>query len=216
MEAMNRDLGGFREPRNVSAKFSGDAQAHPINNFDIRRTVISWFSNHLNRAEPWEEFADTAQFSIPKSAQEVTNRIQWNVERFRSNYGILFAVILVGCVMSSLTLMVTIAAVWAMCAALKVHVDDEAVSVLGRKLMLTKNHRQIVAMLVAFSLLYAADIWSAITWSLGVTAAICTIHASVCAELDCPIKYFSSKRPRDLEEGDSTISWSQLDDSSFY
>lgn len=216
MEAMNRDLGGFREPRNVSPKFSGDAQAPPINNFDIRRTVISWFSNHLNRAEPLESFADTAQFAIPKSAQEVTHRIQWNMERFRRNYGILFVIIMVGCIMSSMTLMVTVAAVGAVCAVLRVQHDEETVAVLGSKLMLSKNHRQIVAMLVAFSLLYAADIWSAITWSLGVTAAICTIHASVCAELDCPKKYFSSKGPHDLDEGDSTISWSQLDDSSFY
>lgn len=215
MEAMNRELGDVTEPWNVSPKFCSDAQAPPImDDFDIRRTIVSWLRKHLNRAEPWEKFADTAQFSIPKSAQEVTNRIQWNVERFRSNYGILFAVILGGCVMSSMVLMVSVAAVGAVCAALRVHHDDEIVSMLGTRLMLTKNHRQVVAGLVAFALLYAADVWSAITWSLGVIAAVSIIHASLYEEFDYPNK--SSKRPEDLEEGDSRISWSQLNDSSFY
>lgn len=177
---------------------------------DFRRNVVSWFTKQLNHAEPWDVFADTTQFSIPKSAQEVTHRIQWNMERFRRNYGILFAVIMVGCIMSSMTLMVTVAAVGAVCAVLRVQHDEETVAVLGSKLMLSKNHRQVLAALVAFTLLYASDIWSTITWSLGVIAAVSSAHASLYGQLDY------RKRPDDLEELHSFTQWSPLTDISFY
>nr|XP_054933353.1 prenylated Rab acceptor protein 1-like [Dermacentor andersoni] len=215
---MNREQSDIGECLNSSPNFSGDAPATsraptpPLlqkrlssppkkEDFDLRRTVVSWSSERINHAQPWKDFADTAKFSIPKSAQEVADRIQSNVGRFHSNYGVLFVAILAGYVMSSVELVVSVAVVATVCVALKLHQDDESAAVWGTKLVLTKNHRLIVAAFVAVPLLYAADIWSAVLWSIGAIVAIGTVHATLYTGPGSPNKF--AKRVPDIpEEGD--------------
>lgn len=213
---MHREQGDIGESLNSSPKSSGNAPAttraptpapprkrlSPApreENFDVRRAVVSWSSEQLNRAEPWTCFADTAKFSIPKSVQEVSNRVQSNADRFRGNYGVLFVVILACRVTSSVELVASMAAVAAVCAALKLHRNDETAAVLGTRLTLGKNQRIAAAALVAFPLLYAADLWSAVTWSVGVIVVIGTLHATFYTGLGASSK-FAQKLP-DIPEG---------------
>lgn len=210
---MNHEQAEVGESLNARPKSSGDAPANirvrpPTSPFstpeqddiDVRRAIVSWTIEQLDRAQPWEQFADTTKFSIPKSAQEVTNRMQWNVERFRSNYGVLFVVILAGFVMSSMALVVSVTAVAAVCAAFKLHQDEEVAAVWGTGLMLSMNHRLVVAALVALPLLQAADIWYAIMWSIASIVAIGAVHATLYA--GSPNKPFAEKLPGTPAEGD--------------
>ncbi|XP_065289774.1 prenylated Rab acceptor protein 1-like [Dermacentor albipictus] len=215
---MNGEEGDIGECLNSSPNFSGDAPATsrartlPLpqkrlssspktEDFDLRRAVVSWSSDQINHAQPWKDFADTAKFSVPKSAQEVADRIQSNVGRFQSNYGVLFVAILVGYIMSSVELVVSVAVVATVCAALKLHQDDESAAVWGTKLVLSKNHRLIAATFVAVPLLHAADIWSAFLWSIGAIVAIGTVHATLYTGLGSTNKF--AKRVPDIpEEGD--------------
>lgn len=146
--------------------------------FDIQRSIASWFREQYNQALPWDQFADAAKLSMPKSAQEFSDRMSSNVRLFLRNYGILFVTILAGYVMTSAVLVVSFAVVVAVCAALKLHQNDESVAVLGTTLTMNKNHRLTVAASVAVLFLIAADIRSAIVWSAGTTLAIGTIHAT--------------------------------------
>ncbi|KAH7962690.1 prenylated Rab acceptor protein 1 [Rhipicephalus sanguineus] len=139
---------------------------------DFQRAVMAWSSEQLNRAQPWKHFADTAKFSMPKSAQEMTNRIRSNADHFRTNYGIIFVVILVIYVMSSVQHLVSVAAVVAVGAALKLHQDDDSAAVWGTRLMIGKNQRLAGVSFVALLLLYTACFWSAIVWSVGLVVAI--------------------------------------------
>ncbi|XP_075535296.1 prenylated Rab acceptor protein 1-like [Dermacentor variabilis] len=215
---MNREQGDIGECLNSSSYSSGDAPATsraptlPLpqkrlssspkqEDFDLRRAVVSWSSDQINRAQPWKDFADTAKFSIPKSAQEIADRVQSNVGRFHRNYGVLFIVILAGYVMSSVELVVSVAVVAAVGAALKLHQDDESAAVWGTKLVLSKNHRLVAAALVAVPLLYVADIWSAVLWSIGAIVAIGVVHATLYTCPGSPNK-FTRKLPDTFEEGD--------------
>ncbi|XP_065289775.1 prenylated Rab acceptor protein 1-like [Dermacentor albipictus] len=166
--------------------------------FDIRRGVVSWFSEQIKRTQPWKHFADTAKFSIPKSAQEVANRILSNVDGFRSNYGVTFVAILASYVMSNVVSVTVVAAV---CAALKLHQDVESGAVWGTKLVLSKNHRLIAATLVVVPLLYVAEIWSAVLWSIGSSLAIVTVRATLYTGHGSTNK-FARKLPDTSEEGD--------------
>ncbi|KAH7966407.1 hypothetical protein HPB49_016091 [Dermacentor silvarum] len=193
---MDREQGDIGESLNSRPKSSGDAPAtsreptpalprkRPCSSakeedFDVRRAIVSWSNEQLNRAQPWKHFVDTARFSVPKSAQDVAKRIQSNVDRFRINYGILFVVILTGYIMSSLELAASFAVVAAVCAALKLHHNDETAAVWGTRLVLSKNHRLIAVAFVALVLLYAADFWSAVMWSVRAIVAIGTVHATL-------------------------------------
>ncbi|KAH7966260.1 hypothetical protein HPB49_014878 [Dermacentor silvarum] len=216
---MNCEQGDIGESLNSSPNSSGNAPATsraptpPLpqkclfssspkkEDFDLRHAIVTWSSKQINRAQPWKHFADTAKFSIPRSAQEVADRIQWNVGRFSSNYGVLFVVILAGYVMSSVELVVSVVAVAAVCAAFKLHQDDESAALWGTRLMLSKNHRLVAAALVALPLLHAADIWSAVLWSVSAILAIGTVHATLYTGLGSPNK-FARKLPDTSEEGD--------------
>ncbi|KAH7966409.1 hypothetical protein HPB49_016093 [Dermacentor silvarum] len=215
---MDREQGDIGESLNTRPKSSDDAPATSRaptpalprkrlcsstkgEDFDVRRAIVSWSNEQLNRAQPWNHFVDTARFSVPKSAQDVAKRIQSNVDHFCINYSILFVVILAGYVMSSLELLASFAVVAAVCAALKLHHDDETAAVWGTRLVLTKNHRLIAAAFVALVLLYAADFWSAVTWSVGAIVAIGTIHATLYTGPGSS-KKFARKLPDIPEEGD--------------
>ncbi|XP_065299544.1 prenylated Rab acceptor protein 1-like [Dermacentor albipictus] len=215
---MDREQGDIGESLNYRPKSSGDASATsrpptPVvrkrmpssakeEDLDVRRAILSWFSEQLNRAQPWELFVDTAKYSIPWSVQEVVKRIQTNVDRFRSNYGILFVVILTGYVMSSLELVGAIAMVAAVCVALKLHEDDETAAVWGTRLVLSKNQRLAAAALAALVPLYAADFWSAVMWSAGAIVATGMVHATLYTGLDSS-KKVGNKLPDIPEEGDN-------------
>ncbi|KAH7966756.1 hypothetical protein HPB49_019219 [Dermacentor silvarum] len=212
---MNCEQGDIGESLNSSPNTSGDAPAPtpPLpqkrlslsppkkEDFDLWRAIVTWSSEQINRAQPWKHFADFAKFSIPRSAQEVADRIQSNVGRFSSNYGVLFVVILAGYVMSSVELVVSVVIVAAVCAAFKLHLDDETAALWGTRLMLSKNHRLVAAALVALPLLHAADIWSAVLWSVGAILAIGAVHATLYTGLGSPNK-FAAKLPDTSGEGD--------------
>ncbi|KAL1441452.1 hypothetical protein MTO96_001089 [Rhipicephalus appendiculatus] len=140
--------------------------------------------------------------SIPKSAEEMTRRIENNADLFRTNYGIIFVVILAGCIVSSMTQVVSIVAVGAVCAALSLHEDVETASLWGKRLPMTKNQRLGAAALLALPLLCAADIFSTVLWSLGTIMVIATTHASVHAGLGAPIKSLHKNVPENPEKGE--------------
>nr|XP_050049686.1 prenylated Rab acceptor protein 1-like [Dermacentor andersoni] len=196
---MNREQDEVQESLNPNPMSSADAPATfrvkarrrlsstPIQEvFDFHRTAVSWFSEQLDREQPWKDFADTTKFSIPKSAQEVTNRIRSNVDRFRCNYVTIFFGILACCDMSIVALVASIVAVGAVCAVFKLHHRGETAVVWGTRLALTKSHRMIAATLVAMPLLYAADIMSAVVCSFGAIAVIVMVHATLYAKLGSP------------------------------
>lgn len=170
--------------------------------FDVRRAISSWSSEQLDRLQPWEYFADTSLISIPKSAEEMTRRIENNADLFRTNYGMIFVVILAGCVVSSMAQVMSIVAVGAVCAALSLHEDVETAFLWGRRLPMTKNQRLLAAALVALPLLCAADFFSTVFWSLGAIMVIATTHAAVHAGLGSPIKSLHKNVPENTEKGD--------------
>ncbi|KAH7938076.1 hypothetical protein HPB49_019646 [Dermacentor silvarum] len=163
---------------------------------------MTWFSQQLSQAQPWQHFADAAKFSVPKAAQVVADRIRLNVGHFRCNYGVIFLVILVCCVMSSLELVGSVVLVAGVCVALKLNEDVETVAVWGTRLELDKNQRLAAAALVALPLLCAADIWSAVVWSAGATVVIGAAHATLHAGPCSPGKFVKTL-PDIPEEGDN-------------
>ncbi|KAH7979024.1 hypothetical protein HPB49_007787 [Dermacentor silvarum] len=212
---MNREHGEVQASPNSRPASSGDAKVTYYvlprrrlcstsrqDHFDVHRAIVSWTCEQLHRAQPWKDFADTSKFSIPKSAQEVTKRIQSNVDRFRCNYVIIFVGILAACVVSSVALVASIAVVGAVCAVFKVHHDDKT-EVRGTRLVLTKNHRLIAATLVALPILYAADISSAVVWSFEAIAVISLVHATLYARRGSPNKSVARKVPHVPEKGDN-------------
>ncbi|XP_049527198.1 prenylated Rab acceptor protein 1-like [Dermacentor silvarum] len=197
---MNREHGEVQESPNSRPTSSGDARVTYYvlprrrlcstsrqDDFDVHRAIVSWTCQELRRAQPWKEFVDTTKFSLPKSSQEVTTRIQSNVHRFRCNYSIIFVGILAACVMSNVALVASIVAVGAVCAVFKLNHDNE-IQVWSTSLVLNKNHRLIAATLVALPLLYAADISSAVLWSFGAITVIGLVHATLYARRGSPNK----------------------------
>uniref|UniRef100_A0A131YN06 PRA1 family protein n=1 Tax=Rhipicephalus appendiculatus TaxID=34631 RepID=A0A131YN06_RHIAP len=166
--------------------------------FDFRGAVMTWSSEQLNRVQPWKNFADTTKFSIPKSAQEMTNRIRSNADHFRTNYGIIFLLILAVYVMSSVQLLVSVALVVAVGAALKLHEDDDIAAMWGTRIMLSKNERLAAMTFVALLLLYATDFWSAIMWSIRVVVVIGITHATLYTGLSSSVK--SARKLPDIPE----------------
>ncbi|XP_054921918.1 uncharacterized protein [Dermacentor andersoni] len=169
--------------------------------FDVRRAVVTWFSEQLKHAQPWKQFADTTKFSMPSSTLEVADRIRSNVGRFLINYGALFIVILVGQVVSSLKLVGYFTVACAVFVALKLHRDDETAAVCG--LVLDKNERLGVAAPVALLLLYTSGIWSAVVWSFRATVVVGAVHATLYAG---PPNKFDETLPDIPEKGDNTNS----------
>lgn len=221
---MNREQGDMGDPINSALKSAGDASmgvrvgtpmplrkrvsVPPRNeDFDLRRTVITWTSEQLERVQPWKTFADAAKLSFPKSAPETSQRLKMNMDRFRSNYGILFLGILSCYVVACPMLLMTVAATVGVGAALKVHLDEDNAALWGTGVMLTKNQRTAVAASVALPLLYIMDIGSAVVWSLVASLALATIHATLFSEQWIP-KPSGPKKLADIpEEGDMDVTF---------
>ncbi|KAH7979724.1 hypothetical protein HPB49_010734 [Dermacentor silvarum] len=206
---MAREQGEVGEFVNARPKSSGDAPAacrrrgrrrlfstpkQGVENCDRRGAVGS---QHLKRTQPWMDFADTTKFSIPKSTEEVISRMKSNVDHFCINYGVIFLVILASCFVTSISLVVSVIVVGAVCAALNLHDNDEAAVQWGTRLMVSKKHRLGAAALVALPLLHAADIWAAVIWSLSAALVIAIVHSTLYAELGSH-KSFAKNRDDDI------------------
>ncbi|XP_037273822.2 uncharacterized protein LOC119166140 [Rhipicephalus microplus] len=215
---MDREQGDVGWLLNSSPKSAGDAPAtapaptpalpqkrlfssSKKQGFDFRGFVLTWFDEQLKRVQPWDHFTDTAKVSIPKSAQEMTNRIQSNANHFRTNYGIIFLIILTVFVISSIQLFMSVAVIAAVGAALKVYEDDDVTAVWGTRIMLSKNERITALVFVTFLLLYTADFMSAMKWSFGIFMAIGITHATLYAGVSSSVKS-ATNLPDVTDEGD--------------
>ncbi|XP_064472719.1 prenylated Rab acceptor protein 1-like [Ornithodoros turicata] len=169
--------------------------------FDPRRLVISWTCDQIARIQPWKEFFDTNTVTLPNTTQEIGRRIPINLDRYRSNYGVIFLFLLAFCFMSTPARAAGVAAVVALCAALRLHVDEDTTAVLGTGLVLGKLHRAGIALFVSLPLLYALDLWSSLVWS-GTACLFLTLgHASL--HQAAPLA--PAKKLEDIpEEGDTT------------
>lgn len=175
--------------------------------FDVRRTVVSWSSEQLSQLQPWKHFLDTAKLTIPKSANEFAERVQANIERFRSNYGILFIGLLACYVAFTPALLLGVMATVALCAALRLHLDDDTAPLLGTSLALSKNQRLVMAGTLALPLLYFTDLWSGLVCSFAISLVLGIIHATLFSGQG-PVKSASSKKLPEIPEipGDGDMS----------
>lgn len=174
---------------------------------DLRRMVVTWTTEQLGRVQPWKVFLDTAQLALPKSAPEASQRIKMNVERFRSNYGILFLGILSCYVVACPMLLMTVAATVGVCASLKIHLDENNAALWGTGMMLTKNQRLAVAASLALPLLYIMDFGSAVVWSFVASLALAAIHATLFSEQWIPIPSVPKTLADIPEEGDMEVNY---------
>ncbi|KAK8786452.1 hypothetical protein V5799_023768 [Amblyomma americanum] len=221
---MNHEQGDTGDAFNTSPKSTGDAATFsrtgtPMparkrpslspkkEDFDVRRILVSWSTEQLSQLQPWKLFLDTGKFSIPKSSHDIGERIHGNFDRFRSNYGVVFFGLLACYVVFTPALLVGVAVAVAVCAALKVHLDDDTALLLGTSLALSKNQRLVLAGTLALPLLYFTDLWSGLICSFATSMALGMIHATLFSGLG-PAKTASSKKLPEIPEipGDGDIS----------
>ncbi|CAN8003422.1 unnamed protein product, partial [Ixodes hexagonus] len=127
--------------------------------------------------QPWKPFLDTGKLSVPKTAHEFGNRVQANVEKYRSNYGIVFVAFFVCCVLASPGLFLGVVGAAGICWVLKVHQDDESAAILNTGVVLTKVQRAAFAISAVLPLLYAVDVWTAAVWSMAACIVVSLMHA---------------------------------------
>ncbi|KAL1441097.1 hypothetical protein MTO96_008843 [Rhipicephalus appendiculatus] len=148
---------------------------------DLSRAMVSWCWEQYSRAQPWSVFLDPGKVSPPRSFKELADRLPSNLDAFRGNYFVLLLITLAFNVTDDWTMMLAVAAVVLVCAALKLHEDGDNATFWGTETAMLggKNHRLMLAVAVALPLMYFVDIWTAVTWSFGATAATAFVHASL-------------------------------------
>ncbi|KAG0413510.1 hypothetical protein HPB47_009342 [Ixodes persulcatus] len=189
---MNRERGDAAEPINKSGGDSSLAStsrcgtpmpprkrrsASKKEDLDPRRIVISWIRNQIGSIQPWKPFLDTAKLSVPKSAQELGHRVHSNLDKYRSNYELVFVAFFVCCVLASPGLFVGVVGCAGLCWVLKVHQDDDSAPILNTGVVLTKAQRAACAASVVLPILYVADGWTAAVWSLAACVLVTLLHA---------------------------------------
>merc|ERR1712123_448621 len=65
--------------------------------------VKEWFAKKRANIRPLGTFFNTANFQVPPSAGRLTKRLYKNIEHFQSNYMLVFLVLVVYCLISSLS-----------------------------------------------------------------------------------------------------------------
>jgi hypothetical protein len=56
-----------------------------------------WIASRHSKVQPWAEFFNPRNFSLPKGAGDVTSRLLGNVQRFQSNYLFVFLGLIIYC-----------------------------------------------------------------------------------------------------------------------
>ncbi|KAH6920390.1 hypothetical protein HPB50_028622 [Hyalomma asiaticum] len=113
-----------------------------------------------------------------------------NAELFRSNYGLIFVAILVRCIVTNVSQLLSIVAVVAVCIAFRIHENNETVLLWGYGPAMSKNHRLAAAALVAWLIFRAADVFVTVARSACVSAEIAMVHATLFAGPGTHIKFF--------------------------
>lgn len=60
-------------------------------------TGKDWITAKHSKVQPWAEFFNPRNFSLPRGAGEVTSRLLGNLQRFQSNYLFVFLGLIVYC-----------------------------------------------------------------------------------------------------------------------
>ena len=95
---------GFNEPFTLissTAESMGAAAAEHASTRGFMghlNTGKDWISNKHSKVQPWAEFFNPRNFSVPKGAGDVTSRLFGNLQRFQSNYLFVFLGLIVYCV----------------------------------------------------------------------------------------------------------------------
>merc|ERR1712228_925374 len=137
--------------------------------------VREWLAKRRANLRPVGTFFNTANFQVPPSAGRLSKRLVKNVDYFQSSYVLVFLILVLYCLISSLLLIVIAGAGGAAYFA-SIKNETRKIAIAGHDVTLAQQYAAIATASIPFFLLAGAG--GVVFWVLGASLFFITAHAA--------------------------------------
>ncbi|KAI9032219.1 PRA1 family protein-domain-containing protein [Hyaloraphidium curvatum] len=145
-----------------------------------RISLLKKYSNDsLAKLRAWRDFFDRTRFSKPANLQQVSTRVNFNLQYFQSNYLLIILGLLIYTLITNLFLTLTLVILLVSIFNISRMTPNTHTPIFGTRLVLTQQQAYVILGVCVIPLLWISSAGSAIFWIIGGGSFIILSHAAL-------------------------------------